>query len=85
MGFFFFNLTYDDRTVRYFRGTGCQSWGKVKIIIAPTYDDSIAKIALWNDPLDAMFRINLNGTKEDITDVKTKHLYVTLLDRPPML
>ena len=24
----------------------------VKIIIAPTYDDSRAKIALWNDPLD---------------------------------
>ena len=23
---------------------------KVKIIIAPTYDDSRAKIALWNDP-----------------------------------
>ena len=22
----------------------------VKIIIAPTYDDSRAKIALWNDP-----------------------------------
>ena len=24
---------------------------KVKISIAPTYDDSRAKIALWNDPL----------------------------------
>ena len=24
---------------------------KVKIIIAPTYDDSRAKIALWNDPM----------------------------------
>ena len=23
---------------------------KVKIIIAPTYDDSRAKIALWNNP-----------------------------------
>ena len=23
---------------------------KVKIIMAPTYDDSRAKIALWNDP-----------------------------------
>ena len=25
---------------------------KGKIIIAPTYDDSRAKIALWNDPLE---------------------------------
>ena len=48
--FFFIILAYDDRTVRSFRGTGCQSWGKVKINITPTYDDSIAKIALWNDP-----------------------------------
>ena len=23
---------------------------KVKIIVAPTYDDSRAKMALWNDP-----------------------------------
>ena len=43
-------LVYDDRKVRSFRGTGCQE--KVKIIIAPTYDDSRAKNALWNDLLE---------------------------------
>ena len=36
--------------VKSFRGTGCQSKEKVKIITAPAYDDSGAKIALWNDP-----------------------------------
>ena len=54
-GFFFtyckfLILAYDDRKVRSFRGTGCQSYGKVTIIIATTYDDSRAKIAMWNDP-----------------------------------
>ena len=30
---------------------------KVKIIIAPTYDDSRAKIALWNDPPDWVIKL----------------------------
>ena len=46
----FLILAYDDRKVMFFHGTGCQSQEKVKIIIAPTYNDSRAKIALWNDP-----------------------------------
>ena len=49
--FKFLILAYDDRKVRSFRGTGCQSLKKFKIIITPTYDDRRAKIALWNDPL----------------------------------
>ena len=50
--FKFLILAYDDRKVRLFHGTGCQSYEKVKIIIAPTYDDSKTKIALWKDNLD---------------------------------
>ena len=40
-------------TVRYgvFMEQAVSRRKKVKIIIAPTYDDSRAKIALWSDPL----------------------------------
>ena len=34
--------------------------GKVKIIIAPTYDDSRAKVALWNDPQIWMSVVQIN-------------------------
>ena len=37
----FLILVYDDDR---------QSWETVKIITAPTYNDSRTKIALWNDP-----------------------------------
>ena len=37
---------------------------KIKIIIAPTYDNSRAKIALWNDPQVNSNTIRKSGRKE---------------------
>ena len=68
----FLIFAYDDRTVRSFRGTACQSYDKVKINLAPTYNDNRAKIALWNDPLVYISHCQ-QSTSNGINDVSVKY------------